>query len=166
VGGTSGLGGPAWATCVSDTIAAAATTPASSRRLNPMHHLIQLPPNGRFQPERLAGASRDIQTPPATEAQPRTSSARCLTCSEALPVIPRHRRSERCAASLQLTADTRCLGVDLVAVEGDGVVWLDPPRLKARVAHQRPGQGVGPGDQGAAQVDLGTNAPGLVLGPE
>src|SRR5512132_8910 len=105
VDGTSGLGGPAWATCVSDTIAAAATTPASSRRLNPMHHLIQLPPNDRFQPDRLAGASRDIQAPPATRAQPRTSSARCLTCSEALPVILlRHRRSERCAASLQPTA--------------------------------------------------------------
>jgi hypothetical protein len=34
------------------------------------------------------------------------------------------------------------LGVDLVAVEGEGVVWLDPPRLKARVANQRPGQSV------------------------
>ena len=60
----------------------------------------------------------------------------------------------------------RCLAVDLVAVERDGVVWLDPPRLKARVANQRLGQGVRSGDQGAAQVDLGSNAPGLVLGPE
>ena len=33
-----------------------------------------------------------------------------------------------------------CLGVDLVAVEGDGVVWLDQPCLKARIGEQRLGQ--------------------------
>jgi len=33
-----------------------------------------------------------------------------------------------------------CLGVDLVAVEGDGVLWLDQPCLKARIGEQRLGQ--------------------------
>jgi hypothetical protein len=43
---------------------------------------------------------------------------------------------------------------------------LDPPYLKARVAHENLGEGLRSGDQGAEQVDLGSNAPGVVLRPE
>lgn len=59
-----------------------------------------------------------------------------------------------------------CSGVDPVAVGRDGVCWLDPPSLEARVGHQRLGEGFRSGDQGAVQVDLGGDAPGVVLGPE
>jgi uncharacterized membrane protein len=53
------------------------------------------------------------------------------------------RRDHTCASTSAASASDSTagpLGVDVVAVEGDGVVWLDPPCLEARVAHQRLGQ--------------------------
>ena len=43
--GTSGAGGPAWATCVTDTAAARATAPASSRRWKRIRRDMRVPPD-------------------------------------------------------------------------------------------------------------------------
>src|SRR6266511_2216862 len=105
---------------------------------------------------------------PLLHARPRRPSDRGRPVDRcARPAVITTGVARLIARHADLGEGSRCWsGVDLVTVKRDGVSWSDPPCLEARVAHQSLREGLRPGDQGAVQVDLGGDAPGVILWPE